>query len=150
MFASWLLLFALAQQAPMSTTPSTSDGAQTTAPAQLTPTQPGGADVFNAVKDVTPPRVTHTANPKWPKNARNTTFSGIVVIGLVVDAQGKPTQVHVVRSLDSVNVGIDHAAALSLDQAAFDAVCKYRFHPATKNGTPVPVALNVEINFHLD
>ena len=39
---------------------------------------------------------------------------------------------------------------MGLDQAAIDAVQTWRFRPAAKNGTPVPVQINVEVNFRLD
>jgi protein TonB len=34
-----------------------------------------------------------------------------------------------------------------LDEKALEAVRKYRFKPAMKNGVPVPVVLMIEINF---
>jgi protein TonB len=40
-------------------------------------------------------------------------------------------------------------AALSLDQAALDAVKQYKFTPATLHGKPVAVYLNVEVNFQI-
>jgi outer membrane biosynthesis protein TonB len=39
---------------------------------------------------------------------------------------------------------------MGLDEKALEAVMKYKFKPAMKDGrTPVPVPMNVEINFHL-
>jgi len=42
----------------------------------------------------------------------------------------------VLRSLDS-----------GLDQKAVDAVKQWKFEPAMKNGEPVAVVINVEVNF---
>ena len=36
---------------------------------------------------------------------------------------------------------------MGLDRAAYEAVRRWRFQPATKNGQPVPVMINVEVNF---
>jgi TonB family protein len=44
----------------------------------------------------------------------------------------------VVRSLD-----------IALDQKAIEAAQQWRFSPARMNGLPVPVQIDVEINFHL-
>ncbi|MGH9482235.1 MAG: TonB family protein, partial [Terriglobales bacterium] len=38
---------------------------------------------------------------------------------------------------------------LGLDQKALEAVKLWRFEPAKKNGRPVRVAANIEVNFHL-
>ena len=72
------------------------------------------------------------------------------MIGLVVDAQGNPTKVHVVTSMaDKITDEKDRPAALSLDQAALEAVSQYRFEPAKLNGNPIPVELIVKVNFQL-
>jgi TonB family protein len=36
-----------------------------------------------------------------------------------------------------------------LDEKAIEAVQKWRFQPATKDGEPVAVLINVETTFHL-
>jgi protein TonB len=61
-----------------------------------------------------------------------------VVVNLIVDTEGIPQNVHVLRG---VGVG--------LDEAAIEAVRKYRFKPALENGRPVPVEMNVEVDFHI-
>jgi protein TonB len=38
---------------------------------------------------------------------------------------------------------------MGLDQKAMEAVSKWRFRPATKDGKPVPVMVNVEVHFRL-
>jgi TPR repeat protein len=38
---------------------------------------------------------------------------------------------------------------MGLDEQAIEAVSNWRFEPATKDGTPVAVQINVEVNFHL-
>lgn len=40
-------------------------------------------------------------------------------------------------------------AADGMNQSALDAVTKYKFKPATENGKPVAVYLNVEVNFEI-
>jgi TonB family protein len=58
---------------------------------------------------------------------------------LIVDAQGNPQNVHIVRTL-----------GMGLDEKALEAVRKYKFKPAMKDGKiPVPVPITVEVNFRL-
>jgi len=55
-----------------------------------------------------------------------------------VDENGVPQEIKVVRSL-----------GLGLDQKAIEAVQKWRFKPGLKDGKPVPVSANIEVNFRL-
>jgi len=60
-------------------------------------------------------------------------------VGLIVDAQGNPQNVHILRAL-----------GMGLDDKAMDAVRKYKFKPAMRDGkTPVAVNLQIEVNFRL-
>ena len=55
-----------------------------------------------------------------------------------VDAGGRPQQVQISRSL-----------GMGLDEKAIAAVRSWRFTPAMKDGRPVAVQINVEVNFRL-
>jgi TonB family protein len=57
---------------------------------------------------------------------------------LVVDTKGLPQDVRVEQPLE-----------YGLSEKAIEAVSRYRFKPAMKNGVPVPVKLKVEVDFHL-
>jgi protein TonB len=70
-----------------------------------------------------------------------------VILSLLVDTQGNPENVHVTKSIADT-VDLKHRiAALTLDQAAIDAVKSYKFKPAMKDGKPVPITLKVSIGF---
>jgi TonB family protein len=56
----------------------------------------------------------------------------------VVDANGLPQDIKVQRSL-----------GMGLDEEAIKAVKRWRFQPAMKDGKPVPVMINVQVNFRL-
>lgn len=76
---------------------------------------------------------------KFSKYARKNKISGVCLLGLIVDANGMPQNVHIIKSLEP-----------SLDQNAIEAAKEYRFKPAMKDGTiPVPVVVNIEVNFRL-
>jgi hypothetical protein len=40
-------------------------------------------------------------------------------------------------------------AAASLDEKALEAVRQYRFKPGMYQGKPVPVAITIDVNFHI-
>jgi protein TonB len=85
-----------------------------------------------------PPRQVFTPEPDYPASARSAKKEGTVLIGLVVGIDGVPHDVRVVSSLDK-----------DLDAKAIEAVQRWRFKPALKNGEPVEVPIEVEIVFHL-
>jgi TonB family protein len=91
--------------------------------------------IYTVGNGVTTPRVTHQVDPEHP--ARGFRISGTVLIGLVITSKGEPKEVHVVRSLEK-----------DVDDAAVEAVKQWHFDPATKDGKPVAVKMNVEIRFH--
>ncbi len=84
---------------------------------------------------VSVPRVTKQVTPEHP--SKGFKITGVVLIGLTVSSTGDPKDVHVVRSLEK-----------DVDQAAVDAVQKWKFEPARKDGQPVAVKISVEIRFH--
>ena len=88
--------------------------------------------------NVSAPILTFQANPEYSEAARAAKEQGNVLIGLWVDDQGRPSHLRVLKG-----------AAKDLNERAVDAVRKYRFKPAMENGTPVLVAMSVEVNFSL-
>jgi protein TonB len=88
---------------------------------------------------LTPPRILHKVQPKYSKKARKNKIEGAVTLSIIVDADGKPRDISVKKSLDP-----------DLDQNAIAAVQDWIFKPATKkNGEPVAVYATVEVTFHL-
>lgn len=88
---------------------------------------------------VTPPRLAYAPDPKFTEPARELKYRGIVVVGLVVDAEGRPAHVHIVRPL-----------GMGLDEQAVETVSHYQFTAATFQGKPVPVEINIEVNFRIN
>ena len=90
------------------------------------------------VAQVTAPRAIKAPDPEYTKAARKAKIAGTVVLWLVVNKQGLPEQIRVQKSLDP-----------GLDQKAVDAVKRWKFDPARRDGEPVAVMINVEVNFRL-
>jgi TonB family protein len=84
------------------------------------------------------PRVFYAPDPEYSDEARKARYMGTIVLSLVVDSSGNPAELQIQRPL-----------GLGLDEMAVKAVSTWRFRPAEKDGDPVPVAINVEVNFHL-
>ena len=101
-------------------------------------TDAAGDQIRRIGGDVSAPLIVYKVDPEFTEQARKAKAQGVVLVNLVVDRSGKPTNVHVIR-------GVGHG----LDKEAVDAVSQYRFRPAEEYGKPVPVALNVEVNFQI-
>ncbi len=84
-----------------------------------------------------PPRKIVDATPVYPAMARAARVEGVVILEAVIDAKGSVESVRVLRSIPT------------LDQAAIDAVRRWRFTPTRLNGTPVPIVMTVTVNFAL-
>jgi protein TonB len=87
---------------------------------------------------VSQPVVLFAPEPEFSEEARKAKFMGVVLVNLVVDANGHPQNVHTLRGV-----------GMGLDEKAVEAVKQYKFRPAMKNGKPVAVELNVEVNFQI-
>jgi TonB family protein len=83
-------------------------------------------------------RGTFTPNPEYSEEARRLKYQGTCILSVIVGADGSPLSVWVTRP-----------AGEGLDEKAIEAVQKWRFQPATKDGEPVAVLINVETTFHL-
>jgi TonB family protein len=105
-------------------------------PATSRPSSTGPA--FRVGGGVSPPRVTYDPNPEFSERARQAKYQGVVTLGLVVNQQGVPTNIHILAPL-----------GCGLDAKAVEKVGTWRFEPAEKDGQPVRVMIAVEVNFAL-
>lgn len=92
-------------------------------------------DVVPLGPGVTPPRVTRQVNPVHPPKGFR--ISGTVLLSVVVGTEGVARDPRVLRSLEK-----------DIDQSAIDAVLKWQFSPAMKEGKPVATRVSIEIRFH--
>jgi TonB family protein len=97
-----------------------------------------GGGVYHPGGGISTPKIIYSVEPEFSDEARRAKYQGIVVISLIVDAQGNPQHVRVVRNL-----------GMGLDEKAVEAVKQYKFKPALMQGKPVPVEINIEVNFQL-
>jgi periplasmic protein TonB len=97
-----------------------------------------GGGVFRVGGGVSAPRVIYQPDPEYSEEARKAKYQGTVVLWMIVDPNGAPQQVRVTRKL-----------GMGLDEKAIEAVRKWKFEPAMKDGKPVAVQISVEVNFRL-
>jgi periplasmic protein TonB len=97
-----------------------------------------GGGVYRIGGGVSAPQLVFKVEPEYSEEARKAKYQGTVVLYVVVDEKGNPRDLKVVRAL-----------GLGLDQKAIEAVQKWRFKPGLKDGKPVPVAAQIEVNFRL-
>jgi TonB family protein len=88
------------------------------------------------VKGMTVPKPTNNVEAEFSDEARRRHASARVMIAMTVTDQGLPADARVAAQ-----------AGMGLDEEALKAARKYRFKPATLEGTPVPVPIVVEVNF---
>jgi TonB family protein len=97
-----------------------------------------GGGPYRVGGGVSAPRILYAPDPDYSEEARKAKYQGTVVLWVVVGPDGRPRDVRVQRSL-----------GLGLDEKAMEAVKSWKFEPARKDGQPVAVQINVEVNFRL-
>lgn len=97
-----------------------------------------GGGVMHVGGLIRKPQVLRQVDPEFSEEARRAKFSGNVEVYLIIDEQGNPSHVRVVRGV-----------GMGLDEKAVEAVRQYKFKPATLNGKPVKVDLSIDVDFHI-
>jgi len=97
-----------------------------------------GGGVYRIGGGVSAPVILFQPEPEFTEEARKAKVGGNVLVAMQVDPTGHPTHVRVIRGI-----------GLGLDEKAAEAVRAYKFKPAMKDGKPVTVEMNVEVNFQI-
>lgn len=97
-----------------------------------------GGGPYRVGGGVSAPKALYSPDPEYSEEARKAKYQGTVVLWVVVGPDGHPRDIRVQRSL-----------GLGLDEKAVEAVRQWKFEPARKDGSPVAVQINVEVNFRL-
>jgi periplasmic protein TonB len=97
-----------------------------------------GGGVFRVGGGVSAPSIVYRVEPTYSEEARKAKYQGVVVLSAIVRKDGSIEILKVVRGW-----------GLGLDENAIQALKQWKFRPGMKNGVPVDVALNIEVNFSL-
>jgi TonB family protein len=92
--------------------------------------------VFRVGNGVSQPRVVFKVDPVFPEEAGANQVGGAVILSCVIGTEGKPEEIHVVKSLGT-----------EFDVNAINAVQQWVFKPGMLDGVPVQVRATIEVNF---
>jgi periplasmic protein TonB len=98
----------------------------------------GGDGIASSRGVFTAPKVLYQVDPEFSEEARLARHYGTVLLVVDVDPSGRAVNFRVAKSL-----------GLGLDEKAIEAVSRWKFQPARRNGKPVTVPATIEVNFHL-
>jgi TonB family protein len=98
-----------------------------------------GGGVYRVGNGVTAPTLLSQVRPNYTADAMQRKIQGTVVLEMIVDTDGIPRDVRIVRSLD----------AHGLDEEAIRAAKQWRFNPGRFGGIPVEVQVMLVIDFHI-
>jgi len=104
--------------------------------------QPNTAEPIHAVGEegIKPPQAKSSSMPNFSREARNGKYHGRVMVSGYVATDGRFHDGKVVRSIGNADI----------DAKVLNAVKAWKFHPATKDGTPVNCALYIEVAVNLN
>lgn len=87
---------------------------------------------------VSGPELIYKVEPEFSEDARKAKYSGIVLLSIVVDTNGRASGFRILQT-----------PGLGLDQKAIEAVRQWRFKPGYQDGKPVVTGATVEVRFQL-
>jgi protein TonB len=87
---------------------------------------------------VTRPVIIDRVEPQYTEMARRARLEGTVIVQATIDTSGQVIDIKVLKRLP-----------MGLDQAAIDAVSRWRFKPATLYGRAVKVFYSLTVNFRV-
>ena len=105
---------------------------------QHRPFMPADASIKVVGEGVTPPQVLNSIDPSSNEFAQQFGIAGMELLRTVVDSTGVPRQIVIARPI-----------GFGLDEKAVEAVKNSHFRPATANGQPVPVVVDLVVTFRI-
>jgi len=127
---SWIIRFAALQKDSIPGSPSSRAAASD-------PPADGSSQGDPSAADLSAPVATRKVDPAYPLELMRQNVGGTVILYGVIHTDGTVGSVRVLRGVDD-----------RLAQFATEAIAKWKFQPATKNGAPVDVEATFWIPFH--
>jgi len=100
----------------------------------------GGGTVYQGGNGVSWPVATRRPPPIYTAEAMRARLQGTVFLKCIVRPDGACSDIRVVRSLDS---------KMGLDEKAIESAKQWRFRPGMRQGEPVPVEIDMAIEFNI-
>ncbi|HUF63092.1 MAG TPA: energy transducer TonB [Verrucomicrobiales bacterium] len=95
-------------------------------------------DLFNMDALDQQPQAVFQAPPRYPRELQRSRVSGVAIVKFIIDEQGNVVNPEIEKSTDS-----------RFDEAAVEAVRKWRFKPGTKAGRSVKTTTRIPIEFQM-
>ncbi len=86
---------------------------------------------------ITPPKIRKQVVPYYPEGARAFGVSGVLIVEMRLDQKGVLSGPRIVKALP----------APTLSYVVIDALRKWKFDPARRNGEPIDVIFNLSVNY---
>lgn len=99
-----------------------------------------GGDAYRPGNGVTTPVPIERGRPAYTAEAVRARAQGVMTVECVVEPDGACGELRIVRGF---------TPPFGLDQQALAAARRWRFRPGTRDGEPVPVLINLEIEFNI-
>jgi protein TonB len=88
---------------------------------------------------IEPPVPVRTVSPSFPNDLHDKGISGVVMVNVLIDQQGNPQDLKVARSSNS-----------EFEGPALEALKKWKFKPAERDGSAVALRVVIPIRFSAD
>jgi TonB family protein len=98
----------------------------------------GAAQTYRVGPGTTAPKLLKKLEPAYTEEARAAKIAGTVLLQIVIDPSGIATDIQLLKGV-----------GFGLDEKAVEAITQWQFQPGTKNGVPVAVQAQIEVNFRL-
>jgi TonB family protein len=95
-------------------------------------------DAYRDGPSASAPTLIYKTDPEYTEEARQAKLQGTVLVYVQISPEGIATNIRVLRGI-----------GMGLDEKAMDAVARWRFKPGMKDGRPVTVEAQIEVNFRL-
>ena len=92
-----------------------------------------------AAEGMEPPVPVRTIAPHFPDEMRRAGSSGLVTVSCLIDEKGNVTEPKVIKASNE-----------AFSEPALEALRKWKFKPAKKDGTPVAIRVNIPVQFNVE
>jgi TonB family protein len=94
--------------------------------------------VYRVGNGTTPPSLLKKLEPEYTEEARVEKIAGTVLLTVVIETDGTASSFQILKGV-----------GFGLDEKAVEAISQWKFKPGTRDGAPVPVQAQIEVNFRL-
>lgn len=86
-----------------------------------------------------PPVPVRTVAPKFPDDMKRLGTSGLVTVSCMIDEKGNVTEPKIVKASND-----------AFSEPAIEALKKWKFKPAKKDGEAIAIRVNIPVQFNVD